>query len=77
MAPTGLRTNRLAVVLGAVCGFAACGPSLPDAELLEVSPNWGYNGEETPITIRGENLLPVVLADGQGERGGRKPPESA
>ncbi len=50
--------------------FLACGPELPEPELVGVSPSWAYNGEETPIHLEGEHLYPTVHVDA-GEDGGQ------
>ncbi|MEE2749912.1 MAG: Ig-like domain-containing protein [Myxococcota bacterium] len=52
-------------------GLVGCEPGLPSGGLDRIAPDWGYNGEETPIVIEGINLLPVVIADADGARGGR------
>ena len=41
-----------------LCG--ACTPDLPVPRLTSMSPDWGYNGEETRVTITGEDLYPRV-----------------
>ncbi|MCK6517632.1 Ig-like domain-containing protein [Myxococcota bacterium] len=41
-----------------------CAPALPEASLQAVSPSWGWVGEETPITIEGEALLPGLSVQG-------------
>ena len=48
-----------------------CTPELPEPELWSVSPQWGYNGEVTPIRIDGEALYPSVAVDGGEGTGGR------
>ena len=50
------------------CG---CAPELPDPEVQSVSPEWGYNGEVTPIRIEGEAFYPSVAVDGGDGKGGR------
>ena len=49
--------------------IVACGPELPDPELVGVTPGWAYNGEETPIRLVGRNLYPSVHVDPGDEDG--------
>ncbi len=41
----------------------ACTPSLPEPLVTGVSPDWGYNGELTHISISGRNFFPMVELD--------------
>ena len=40
--------------------LVACGPSAPVPDNLTVAPSWAFNGEETPVVIEGDGLLPLA-----------------
>ncbi|MCB9759170.1 MAG: Ig-like domain-containing protein [Alphaproteobacteria bacterium] len=40
--------------------MAGCSPALSPPDLTDIEPAWGYNGEETTVTIRGDGLIPGV-----------------
>ncbi len=42
---------------------AGCSPSLPEPVVAAVEPDWGYNGENTLISVAGDNFYPVVEVD--------------
>lgn len=44
----------------------ACSPTLPTPIVSGVDPTWGYNGEETAISIAGAGFYPRVQVDGGG-----------
>ena len=48
-----------------------CAPQLPEPEIDIVEPVWGYNGEVTPISVRGESFYPSVTVNGGVDNGGR------
>lgn len=56
----------------AAVGVVGCGVALPDPDVRSVEPDRAYNGEQTPITVRGERFYPSVEVD-VGQRG---PPET-
>ncbi|NCG21185.1 MAG: hypothetical protein GWP91_19410, partial [Rhodobacterales bacterium] len=37
-----------------------CGVNLPDPEIISVEPDRGWNGEDTVVTIHGQNFYPQV-----------------
>jgi hypothetical protein len=57
--------------LVAVFALGACAPDLPQHVVDSVVPVWAYNGEVTPIGIRGEAFFPVLAVDGGLDNGGR------
>ena len=44
--------------------LAACQPSVVPPSLDEVVPNWGFNGDDTNVTLNGTNLFPGIEAKG-------------
>jgi hypothetical protein len=40
----------------------ACAPETPAPSISGVTPDWGYNGQTTPIRIAGEHFVPEVRA---------------
>ena len=48
------------VALGAGCSSIQFGPTIDG-----VSPNWGYNGEATPVAVLGEAFLPGMAVSGE------------
>ena len=54
------RTAALGLLTGLLGG---CGVLLPDPEPEVVSPEWGYNGEETSVVIEGSGFWPQIEAD--------------
>ena len=48
---------------------AGCQPYVVPPSLDEVSPNWGFNGDETNVEIAGTNLFPGVDAQGGSIKG--------
>ncbi len=45
----------------------ACTLAPPSPEVLEVSPAWGWNGEETAVTLEGARFFPAVRVVGESE----------
>lgn len=55
---------RLLFALSVVLQGIACAPDLPTPKVIKVEPSWGYNGEETPVLIRGSGFFPAVHVSG-------------
>lgn len=62
------RERPLGPPLAVVCALAAaCAPELPAPDLRGLSPEFGYNGEDTPVEIYGEGFYPSVGARSGGD----------
>lgn len=55
---------RLVLTAMFACIIGGCEPSIREASLETVHPNWGFNGEATLISIQGDGLLPGINARG-------------
>jgi hypothetical protein len=59
---------KLAFVLTSLCALCACQPVVLGPSVDGVTPNWGYNGESTGVSIQGQGFFAGVEAVG-GEIG--------
>lgn len=51
-----------ALALGG-CQFDVAGTTPPKPDLVKITPNSGYNGEEVTVVIEGHNLKPLITQD--------------
>jgi len=59
-----MNIRQLLMAFVAFALTTACQPTVLEASIETVQPNWGFNGEATLVTITGEGLLPGVNARG-------------